>query len=341
MLNHFQRGLFVVLALAGLAASFASIHAESPATLPAPVWPLPPDQPRVVYVKSISGPVDIGQTPSFFHRLAHWVTGETGQSQDLQKPFSVALDESGNLCLTDTGANTVSYCDFAHKKWRSWNAAGKIRFQSPVAVVRRNGIFYVADSQLGKILAFKDNGKLLFAISSPLKRPVGLAVNADTLAVADSQAHCVFLFDLQGHFRSQLGRRGLGPGEFNFPTDVAFDTQGHLLVNDSLNSRVQVFSADGKFLSAIGAAGDTSGNFGRPKGVAVDSFNHIYVADALFNNLQIFDLSGRLLLSLGEAGTGPGEFSLPTGLAIGTNNLIYVADGYNHRVQVLKYIGGQ
>ncbi len=333
--------MLLALLLGGLAVSFASIKAGTTPAVPNPVWPLPPDEPRVVYVKSISGPADIGQTPSLWGRLAHWATGSTGQSQNLQKPFSVALDESGNLCLTDTGANTVSYCDFQHKKWHSWNAVGKIRFQSPVAVVRRNGIFYVADSQLAKILAFKDNGKLLFQISAPLKRPVGLAINGSTLAVADSQAHCIFMFDLQGNFRSRLGQRGTGPGEFNFPTDVAFDTQNHLLVNDSLNSRVQVFAADGKFLSAIGGAGDTSGNFGRPKGVAVDTFNHIYVADALFNNVQIFDLSGRLLLSLGEAGTAPGQFGLPTGLAIGTNNLIYVADGYNHRIQVLKYIGGQ
>jgi DNA-binding beta-propeller fold protein YncE len=273
--------------------------------------------------------------------LAHFVTGSTGQSQDLQKPFAVSLDELGNLCVTDTGANTVCYCDFVHKKWRSWKAAGKIQFQSPVAVVRRNGIFYVADSQLGQVLAFKDNGKLAFAISSPLKRPVGLAIDSDTLAVADSQAHCIFLFDLRGNLRSQIGKRGVGPGEFNFPTHVAFDGQNHLLVTDSLNSRVEVFTADGKFISTIGAGGDTSGNFGRPKGVAADSFDHIYVADALFNNVQIFDLSGRLLLSLGEAGTGPGNFGLPTGIAISADNTIYVADGYNHRVQVLKYIGGQ
>lgn len=332
----------MALVLTGLAVSCVSTEqpASQPAA-PARVWPPPPDEPRVVFVRNIYGPADVGQSPSVWRRIANWVTGERGQSLLLQKPLGVCLDETGNLCITDTGANAVIYCDFIHKQWRRWNAAGKITFQSPVSVARRNGIFYVADSQLGKILAFRDNGKLIFQISAPLKRPVGLAINGNELAVADSQAHCVFVFDLQGNFQFQIGKRGIGPGEFNFPTHVAFDSQNHLLVTDSLNSRVQVLTSDGKFLSQIGAGGNTSGYFGRPKGVAADTYDHIYVADAVFNNVQVFDLSGRLLLSLGESGTGPGEFGLPTGIAIGMDNLIYIADGYNHRVQVLKYIGQQ
>jgi len=341
-LSSLPLSISVAAALAVLAVSCVSTNQQKPvASAPVPVWPPPPDQPRVVFVKTISGPADIGQTPSVWRRFANWVTGETGESLRFQKPFGVALDETGNLCVTDTGANTVCYCDFARKQWRRWKTAGEIQFQSPVAVARRNGIFYVADSQLGKVLAFRDSGRLAFEIASPLKRPVGLAIDGDALVVADSQAHCIFVFDMRGIFRFQFGRRGVAPGEFNFPTHVSADSQGRLLVTDSLNSRVQIFSADGKFISKIGSGGDTSGYFGRPKGVAADSFGHIYVADAVFDNIQVFDLSGRLLLSLGRSGTEPGEFGLPTGIAIGPDNRIYVADGYNHRVQVLQYIGGQ
>jgi DNA-binding beta-propeller fold protein YncE len=342
MLKHFHWRMLAALALIGLAVSCVSTKQEIPVPNAASlVWPPPPDDPRVVFVKTISSPADIGQSPSVWSRMAKWVTGDTGGSRKLQKPFGIALDEIGNLCLTDTGNNTVCYLDFAHRQWRRWNAAGKIRFQSPVAVARRNGIFYVADSELGNVLAFRDDGKLVFQISAPLKRPVGLAIDGDELVVADSQLHSIFVFDLQGKFRFQFGKRGVGPGEFNFPTHVGVDGQGHLLITDALNSRVQVFTADGKFISQIGSGGDTSGHFGRPKGAAADTFRHIYVADALFDNIQIFDLSGRLLLSLGESGAGPGQFGLPNGIAIGADNRIYIADCYNHRVQVLKYVGQQ
>ncbi|HEU6446875.1 MAG TPA: 6-bladed beta-propeller [Verrucomicrobiae bacterium] len=331
---------FAVLASAALVISCASQKNETAADH-GPVWPPPPDEARVVFVKTISKPLDIGQSPSVFRRVANWITGDDGASLRLQKPFGIALDENGNLCLTDTGANCVCYLDFKNKKWLRWDAVGKTHFKSPVAVARKSGIFYVADSELGKVFAFRGNGKPVFEIGAPLKRPVGLAIANDSLAVVDSQLHCVFVFDLQGKLRFQFGKRGIGPGEFNFPTHVNTDNAGHLLVTDSLNSRVQIFSADGKYISEIGSGGDTSGHFGRPKGMAADSFNHIYVADAVFDNVQIFDLSGRLLLNLGETGNGYGQFGLPNGIAISPDNVIYIADCYNHRVQVLKYIGAQ
>jgi DNA-binding beta-propeller fold protein YncE len=338
MRTKFQLLTLAMLAIAALAISCASTKQE---TKPAyrPVWPSPPDEPRVVFVKAISGPADIGQAPGFFRKLGNWITGDNGESQKLQKPFGIALDEHGNLCLTDTGNNSVCYLDFAHKQWKRWNAVGKIHFKSPVAVARHNGIFYVADSELGKVIAFSDNGKLLFQIGEPLKRPVGLAIAGDSLVVVDSQLHSAFVFDLQGKFKFQFGKRGIGPGEFNFPTHVSADNFGHLLITDSMNSRVQIFTDDGKYISEIGSAGDTSGHFGRPKGAAADSFDHIYVADAVFSNIQIFDLRGQLLLNLGEAGTRAGEFGLPNGIAIAPDNTIYITDCYNHRVQVLKYIG--
>jgi len=331
---------FALPALALLAVSCVSEKPAAPvALMPHPSWPLPPDDPRVVFVKTITGPADIGHTPGFWHRLGNWITGDTGESENLQKPFGIALDAAGNLCLTDTGAGEVCYCDFARKKWLRWDAAGKIHFRLPVAVAHQNGIFYVADSELGEVLAFHDNGKLAFAVSRPLSRPVGLTIAGDELFVVDSAAHTVFVFDLAGQLRFQFGQRGVGPGEFNFPTHVSTDGHGRLFVTDSMNSRVQVFDLAGKYLSEIGSGGDTSGHFGRPKGVAVDAFGHVYVADALFDNFQIFDLSGRLLLTIGEAGTGIGEFGLPNGIAIGAANQIYVTDCYNHRVQVFKYVG--
>ena len=329
-----------VIAAAFLASCATSSRIASTPAAPV-VWPAPPDEARIAYVRTLHVPRDIGQSPSVFTRIGHWITGEGSQTLALQKPFGLALDESGNLCVTDTGANLVCYLDFSHKKWRRYPAAGKTAFVSPVAIARHAGIFYVADSGLGQVLAFGDDGKSVFEISQPLVRPVGLAVAGDSLAVVDSQSHAVFVFDLAGKLRFKFGQRGIGPGEFNFPTHIANDGAGHWLVTDSLNCRIQTFSASGDFISQFGSSGDTSGHFGRPKGVAADSFGHIYVADALYDNVQIFDPAGRLLLNFGQSGDGPDSFSLPNGIAISPDNSIYIADGYNHRVEQFKYLGGQ
>src|SRR5208282_3043229 len=213
-----------------------------------PVWPPPPAPARIAYVASLHGPADVGQKPSLFSRVSGWVSGNSSSLPNLVKPFGLALDASDNLCITDTGSRTVCYCDFAHKHWRSWVAAGKTRFVSPVAVARKDRIFYVADSGLGKVLAFRDNGGLVFEIAAPLQRPVALALVDDKIYVADSQAHSIFGFTLRGQFLFKFGQRGIGEGEFNFPTHLGGDAEGRLYVTDSLNARVEIFDRSGSFL---------------------------------------------------------------------------------------------
>jgi DNA-binding beta-propeller fold protein YncE len=303
-----------------------------------PVWPLPPAEPRIAYVQSLRQPADAGIRRSGFGRFMHRLIGSS-VDESLLKPFGIAVDEHDNLCLTDTGANAVMYFDRANKRWRRWEQLGKTRFLAPVAIAKRGGMFYVADSGLARVLAFKEDGQLRFAITERLARPTGLAIASERLWVTDSQRHCVIAFDLAGRYLREFGKRGTAAGEFNFPTHIAADAQGNLYVTDSMNSRVQVFDSDGRFQSEFGRAGDVPGCFSRPKGVAVDSFGHVYVLDANFDNFQIFDRQGTTLLAVGEAGDGPGQFWLPNGLAISRQNEIFVADSYNRRVQIFKYVG--
>ena len=303
------------------------------------IWPSPPEEPRIGFVQSIRRPVDVGVTVSGIGRLANWITGADKGNEQLVKPFGLFLDEKDNLCLTDTGANAVSYFDRTRKTWQRWTKVGAVRFVSPVAIAARSGLFYVADSGRASVVVFNLKGQLQQEITNHLARPSGLTIVQDRLVVADAQRHCVVSFDLTGRFLSEFGHRGSGDGEFNFPTHIAMGTAGRLFVTDSMNSRIQVFDDAGRFKSRIGAGGDAPGSFSRPKGVAVDSFGHVYVVDALFDNLQIFDAEGRFLLNLGESGSKPGQFWLPNGLAISRRNEIFIADSYNRRVQVLRYIG--
>jgi sugar lactone lactonase YvrE len=303
------------------------------------IWPAPPETARIAFVQSVHEPRDVGVKASALTRFGRWITGSTKGNEALEKPFGIALDEQDNLCLTDTSANVVCYYERDKKKWHRWGKIGRVRFASPVAVAKHGATIFVADSALAAVVGFDESGKLLFQAMEHLSRPSGLAILGDRLFVADSQRHCVVVFDLQGRFQTEFGRRGLGPGEFNFPTHLSADEQGDLFVTDSMNGRVQVLDAQGHFKAQAGSLGDSPGHFGRPKGVAVDSLAHLYVIDALFDNIQIFDAKGKLLLSLGEPGRGPGEFWLPNGIAISRHNEIYVADSYNRRVQIFKYIG--
>jgi hypothetical protein len=303
------------------------------------VWPAPPDEPRVAFVRSIEGPADLGVKQSTWGKFGRWLSGGHTEKDLFVKPFGIALDEQDNLCLTDTGANTVALYDKAHKSWHRWEKVGEVQFGSPVAVAKHGHTLYVADSELNAVVAFTDSGALQFQIKDGLERPAGLAISGNQLFVVDSKRHEVLSYDLQGHPIGRFGSRGTGPGEFNFPTHIAAGSSGELYVTDSMNNRVQAFDAAGHFLRQVGSIGDAPGHFSRPKGAAVDSFGHLYVIDALFGNVQLFNREGQLLMALGQGGAGPGEFWLPNGIAISRDNEIYVSDSYNHRVQVFQFIG--
>lgn len=303
------------------------------------VWPAPPEEARVAFVKSISTPADLGIKTSAIRRFGRWITGSQKGNEALLKPFAIALDENDNLCVTDTGANVVCLYNQQKRSWQRWDKVGNIRFTSPVGVAKRGEVLFVADSARGSVVAFTDNGKLRWEATNHLVRPSGLVVFQDNLFVTDAARHCVLLLDLEGRYLKEFGRRGTGPGEFNYPTHIAKNAQGSLLVTDSMNGRVEIVDPSGNYLGEVGKIGDSPGQFGRPKGVTVDSKGHVYVLDAVFDNLQIFDPSGSLLLNFGDTGYGAGQFWLPNGIAITRNNEIFVADSYNHRIQVFKYVG--
>jgi hypothetical protein len=331
----------ICLALAAL--SLAGCASNPPATSPPEplVWPAAPEAPRIAYVRSIERPADVGIRPSRFSRAINWIIGTEKGDEPLVKPFGIALDEQDNVCLTDTATKAVIFYDRSAKTWQRWDTIGAIKLVSPVAIAKRNGTIFVADSGLSSVLAFNTKGKLLFQISNHLERPCALAIETNRLFVVDSQRHCVAIFDLTGHYQSEFGKRGTGEGEFNFPTHISTDAAGNLYVTDSINSRVQVFDGSGKFLRQLGAAGDSGGSFSRPKGVAVDRLDHVYVVDGMFDNIQIFDRENHFLLNVGDEGRGPGQFWLPNGIAIGRTNEIFVSDCYNRRIQVFQYVGQQ
>ena len=322
-----------------------SVGCSTPAPPPVAgdlVWPPPPATPRIAFEKSIEQPSDLGIKRSWWRKVGRFFIGQNRDEVAFSKPTGLCIDELGSLCVTDTGSRKIYFLDTTHKRYKSWDHIGEIVFSSPVAVAKRGGVFYVADSGLGAIIAFNEAGKLLFTISDRLERPSGVSIVGQTLWVADAARHRIEIFDLQGRYVRGFGQRGTEAGLFNFPTHL---TQSHngssvLYITDALNFRVQKFDVAGNPLQVIGSIGDVSGSFSRPKGIATDSEGNLYVVDALFDNIQIFDKTGQFLMHWGEHGAEPGCFWLPTGVAIDALDRIWVADSYNRRIQVFKRVGG-
>lgn len=302
---------------------------------PLRLWPPPPAEARIALMGEVGDPSDFGTRASWWDRVVNTVSGSVRGREPLVQPLAVCCDETGSLCITDPGAGAVVCLDRNRRRRLRWEGVGERAFEMPVAVARRNGVTYVADSGWGCVAAFTDDGGLVFTSGEELKRPAGLALADDVLWVADSVHHALFRYGLDGRLLGRVGRRGEGDGEFNFPTHVCAAPDGRIFVTDSMNHRIQILDAKGGFLGSFGQEGQGMGQFSRPKGVTVDSDARVYVVDALFDNVQIFDDTGRLLLYFGEAGSEGGAFWLPAGAAMFGNRL-YVADSFNHRVQVFQ-----
>ena len=80
-------------------------------------------------------------------------------------------------------------------------------------------------------------------------------------------------FSKDGKYIKEWGKKGTGPGEFDIPHALAFDSKGRLFVGDRNNNRIQIFDQDGKFL-------DQWTQFSRPSGIFIDKHDVIYVADS-------------------------------------------------------------
>jgi len=332
-------GRAFVLLLASLATGCASAPAKI--DFAQYVWPPPPDSPRIQLEDVVLGRADTLAKSRFQRALLG--SSPQGPYDWLKKPFAVAWDAQGRLLVTDSALGALFRFDRPARRADVLGTTGAVALRTPLGLdVGPDGRIYVADVGIRKVVAFDPDGKVraVYGREGELENPTDTAVSPDgrSLYVADSKAHRIAIFDIGTARRLRtIGRRGSGEGEFNFPTSVAFDSAGNLLVVDQINARVQVLTEEGRYLDQFGGLGMGYANFVRPKDVAVDEAGFVYITDAAFGNVQIFDADLRLLTYVGSSGENPGQFKIASGVAV-RGDRFAIADQLGRRVQIFRYI---
>ena len=142
--------------------------------------------------------------------------------------------------------------------------------------------------------------------------------------VVHETGHAIFVFSNDGsELLMTLGEPGVsGDDETHFsqPQDVAFTSDGRILVADGLgNSRVVILDAEGNYLTAFGERGNGRGEFNGVHGLAVGPDGRIFVADRDNRRIQVFNETTRAAVwyhpNIAPIAVWPG-FELPLDIVV-------------------------
>ena len=259
-------------------------------------------------------------------------------------PRGVAINQRGEVVVTEVGGHCVSVFSPSGKKLRSFgthgSGQGQLHHPSGVAVDGEGNVL-VADKDNYRIQKFTAEGQFLAAVgtfgSGPLqfRDPIDIAFNMsiNKVYVVDDEDHHVQVLNSDLTFFSTFGKEGSGKEQFNFPCGIACDSTGKVYVADTGNYRIQVFTAEGKFLRMF-----SRHSYRRERDliycVAVDTSGMVYASEDGNDHVSVFTSEGQLVTSFGRKGERPGEFVSPRGLAVDNSGVVYVCDLDNYRVQV-------
>src|SRR5712664_1744608 len=249
-----------------------------------------------------NAPIPGSDAPDLGYRLVpDWPTqarsaaGAPGGPWNLIQVPGVAVDARGHILVLHRGAHPILEFEGSGKFVRSWGdgmfSEGKV-----VAVAQSNR----APGASGYSAVYGPAGCDSCGAHSVRVDPQG------NIWAVDAPGHVIYKMNPQGKVIMQLGRKGasgMGPSNFNLPTDVAFASNGDIYVTDGYgNARVVKYSRDGKYLLQWGERGSGPGQFQLPHNVAVDAQGRVYVTDRDNRRVEVFDSSGKFLTQWQDIG---------------------------------------
>jgi sugar lactone lactonase YvrE len=237
--------------------------------------------------------------PNPYRTIENWAKLPDGRAWGSTSAVDIDRDGKSIWVGERCGANScegktddpILHFDASGKLIKSFGS-GMILFAHGIAVDKDDNVWitdaHAKDGKGFQVIKFSPQGKVLMTLGKAggggeapesffEPNDVVIAPNGDIFI---SQQHTVGMgtplimkFNKDGKFLKMWGKRGSGPGEFETPHALAFDSKGRLFVGDRSNNRIQIFDQNGKFL-------DQWKQFSRPSGIYIDKNDVIYVTDS-------------------------------------------------------------
>jgi len=194
-------------------------------------------------------------------------------------PHGIHVDKDGNVWVTDGQDNAP--LPARGERGAAGGGGGRARGEAPSGPIGpRPGA-----TMGNQVYKFSPDGKVLLTLGKPggaaapdyfyQPNDVVTAPNGDIFVSEGHGAgnNRVLKFDKTGKFIKEWGKLGTGPGEFDQPHALAFDSKGRLFVGDRNNNRIQIFDQNGTFI-------EEWKQYSRPSGIYIDKNDNLYVADS-------------------------------------------------------------
>ena len=198
----------------------------------------------------------------------------------------------------------------------------------------------VSDAGNHKIHFFRGEGTYIKSFGGEgtkpgeFNRPAGIAFRVNNIILAEQHNHRVQEVSKQGQYLGHFGEEESLDWRLNGPCGLSIDSDGNILVADSLNKSIKIFSSGGHILSKIGKEGSFTEPFH-----CIQHDNYLIVSDSGDHCVKLFDRKGEFLYKFGKKGNAEGDFNTPRCLSMDKAGHLMVCDKGNHRIQVFDLSG--
>ena len=262
---------------------------------------------------------------------------------ELNHPWRVAVSDDGHVIVTEHYGHCVTILDNEGKKVKSLGGeggSGNVRFINPrgVAITPDNFILVSDNHNIQKISMDGDCVASVGEYGSGRRQfytPDGITISPITgqVYIADWFNHRIQVLNPDLTFSHSFGKEGSANARFQFPRDIAIDSQGLVYVADYWNYRIQKFTPNGKFVAQFGSEGSGPGQLKYPMGITIDTGGTglVYVSEELNNRVSVFTSDGVFVSSFGRSGSG---LVTPKGLTFDKEGFLYVCDYATSRLAI-------
>jgi hypothetical protein len=131
------------------------------------------------------------------------------------------------------------------------------------------------------------------------KTPTDIAVNSKNQTyIVDSALNCVRIFDSNGRFIRQIGRRGQGPGHMLTPMRIGIDANDTIWIFEFGNMRIQTFSETGTSISIFKTPMRLTSNLVFPSINQIALYDY-YSAIKGEGIIKVFNRTGTIIRQIG------------------------------------------